>query len=212
MFRVSPFSDLYADACVRNEHGQLLFISLYGRDTQLRALMAAFHLGVNEGGVSSIQLINEQTGEDSVCYVGDAKKLTHTSGRLPKDNLFGNVVHTFIYREDIVKPDLANAAAWILRHQSLPEFEQDNGVDTIWEYYKTLSAVPLQDHWRDFVIAHTAKDCIFSTSESNYPTLGNFTAIKIQLPSDFTQRISKLVKMRIIGLEAPDSLETQHYA
>jgi len=205
MFRVSPFSDLFADACVRNESGQLLFISLYGRDTQLRALMAAFHLGVSEGGVSSIELIDEQSGDVATCHIGDPKKLTHTSGRLPKDLLFGNVVQTFIYQEDIVKPDLSNACAWILRQQSLQEFMDEGGTEIVWEYYKTLSAIPLLDHWREIVIAHTGKDCIFNTSVSNYPPLGNFTAIKIQLPSNFIQSISNLVKMGMIGLEAPNN-------
>lgn len=212
MFRVSPFSDLYADACVRNESGQLLFLSLYGRDTQLRALMAAFHLGVSEGGVTSIQLIDEKTGDVSVCHVGDAKKLTQISGRLPKDNLFGNIVHTFIYQADIVKPDLPNASAWILRHESMQEFSNNDGQEIIWNYYKTLSAIPLMDHWRDTVIRHTSKDCIFNTSESNYPPLGNFTAIKIQLPSDFIQRISNLVKTRVIGLEVEGSLNAKQIA
>ena len=40
LFKLRELSDLFADACVRDEAGQLMFLSLYGRDTAIQQLLA----------------------------------------------------------------------------------------------------------------------------------------------------------------------------
>ena len=79
LFKLKELSDLYADACVRDESGQLMFLSLYGRDTAIQQLLAAFTLKVTEGGLSAFHL-QDPEGQAHVVYVGNAERLEKFTG------------------------------------------------------------------------------------------------------------------------------------
>ena len=56
MFRIKEVADVFVDACVRDETGQMLFLSCFGRDTSIQQLFAAFYLRVSEGGLEYFHL------------------------------------------------------------------------------------------------------------------------------------------------------------
>jgi hypothetical protein len=113
LFKLRELSDLYADACVRDESGQLMFLSLYGRDTAIQQLLAAFTLKVSEGGFDSFHL-QDPAGESHRVHVGNADRLEKFTGKLPRDNLFGNLVHLWLYDPALTRPDRSNRVAWVL--------------------------------------------------------------------------------------------------
>ena len=113
LFKLRELSDLYADACVRDESGQLMFLSLYGRDTAIQQLLAAFTLKVREGGLNSFHL-QDPDGQAQVVHVGNADRLEKFTGKLPRDNLFGNLVHVWLYDPALIRPDRSNRVAWVL--------------------------------------------------------------------------------------------------
>jgi hypothetical protein len=47
LFKIKEVSDLMVDACLRNEAGELMFLSIYGRDTGLQAV--TFHVHAETG-------------------------------------------------------------------------------------------------------------------------------------------------------------------
>jgi hypothetical protein len=47
-------------------------------------------------------------------HVGNADRLEKFTGKLPRDNLFGNLVHLWLYDPALIRPDRSNRVAWVL--------------------------------------------------------------------------------------------------
>ncbi|MBK6744181.1 MAG: hypothetical protein IPG66_14935 [Hydrogenophilales bacterium] len=225
LWGIREFSDVFLDALVRNEAGQLMFASLYGRDTAIQQLLAAFSLPVTSGGVAHITLkpveapprvadgvvgvvpLHPATpaADDprGVAYIGDAARLTKLAGKLPKKSLFGPVSHVFIYDSLVIDPDTANGRAWVLTQGDGPEH-----LDSVWAMIQRISPVPLIDAWMAPVLEHLGDAVIKDLSPHNsssvtWPTLGPIQASVIDLGESFSQAISELVQRRV--LKRPDA-------
>ena len=48
LYQIEEFSDIWADACLRDSEGRLMFLSVYGRDGVLMQMLAAFELGASQ--------------------------------------------------------------------------------------------------------------------------------------------------------------------
>ena len=110
MFRIKEVADVFVDACVRDEEGRLLLLSCFGRDTAIQQLFAAFYLKVSEGGLEVFHLLEpnaDASDAGQAVRVGSAEGLQKLAGRLPRENVFGNLAHTWIYDPVIVRPDRA---------------------------------------------------------------------------------------------------------
>jgi len=195
LFKLKELSDLYADACVRDESGQLMFLSLYGRDTAIQQLLAAFTLKVTEGGLSAFHL-QDPEGQAHVVYVGNAERLEKFTGKLPRDNLFGNLAHVWLYDPALIRPDRSNRVAWVLvdsvQHGSNP---LEVIWDRAWDLYKLLSPVPLLDVWQHAVLSRTGGEVVTLLHETVYPPLGRIGAARISLPESFPEIVSGMVKV-----------------
>ncbi len=218
LWRIREFSDVFLDALVRNEAGQLMFASLYGRDTAIQQLLAAFSLPVTSGGVDRITLNPVEapphvgdgvvgvvplhptmsTADDprGVAFIGDATRLTKLAGKLPKKSLFGPVSHVFIYDTLVIDPDTANGRAWVLTLGEGHEHRQ-----SVWAMIQRISPVPLIDAWREPVLAVLGETIAQDLNQSagvTWPTLGPIEASLIDLGDTFTQAISDLVQRRVL--------------
>ena len=226
LWGIREFSDVFLDALVRNEAGQLMFASLYGRDTAIQQLLAAFSLPVTSGGVDRITLkpveapprpgdgvagvvpLHPETpaGEDhrGIAFIGEASRLTKLAGKLPRRSLFGPVSHVFIYDPMVIDPDTANGRAWVLT------FGND-GLDhrqSVWAMIQRISPVPLIDAWLEPVLAALGEKIVTDLNASTWPALGPIQASLIDLGDDFTQAISLLVKNRVLTRQAEASETT----
>jgi hypothetical protein len=201
LFKLKELSDLYADACVRDESGQLMFLSLYGRDTAIQQLLAAFTLKAAEGGLSAFHL-QEPDGQAQVVYVGNADRLEKFTGKLPRDNLFGNLAHVWLYDPALIRPDRSNRVAWVLVDCVHPG---SNPIEVIWDrawaLYKQLSPVPLLDTWQQAILSRTGGDVVTLMRETAYPPLGRIGAARISLPESFPETVSGMVKAGELALE-----------
>lgn len=202
MFKVKEVADVFVDGCVRDEAGQVLFLSCYGRDTAIQQLFAAFYLKTAEGGLDYFRLLpsdarTEEEGE--LVLVGNAERLQKIAGRLPRENLFGNLAQTWIYDTVIVKPDRSNRIAWVVEPE--PSADESRGTAKVWEIYKLLSPVPLLDHWRDAIVEATMEGCLTLPSAMTYAPLGRVSAFKVHLPDSFVDVVSSLIKGGCIGLD-----------
>ena len=76
LYQIEEFSDIWADACLRDSEGRLMFLSVYGRDGVLMQMLAAFELGASQRGVNQIHLvgkeitIDEATGDVTIAVAG----------------------------------------------------------------------------------------------------------------------------------------------
>lgn len=205
MYRITDVTDTYVDALVRDETGQVMFMSCYGRDTALREFMGRIQIGgKSSDGLSTLELHSiGQTGRE-IANLGDPRRLDKRMGKLPV-NLYGrNVGHMFIYDKAVMQPDLAARQAWILSHRHLTPSEID---DVTWLVIEALSPVPLLPHWKHAVLPMVKQEgMVVNMAETTNNTmsrpLGKVQALKVRLADDFPKMVSQLIRQQLIGLQA----------
>lgn len=202
LYHIELLTDVFADACLRDESGRLLFLSCYSRDTSMQQMFAAFSLPPSQGGMTSLALKDADRRRHQV-EVGDADRLGKLTGRLPKDNLFGNLVHTWLFDKSLLEPDFANRQVWLMdRREALSGAML---VERIWAQYRQLSPVPLLEHWRDPLLAFTREEFVTALDDCPFPPLGDITAFRIRLGDAFLETVSTLVKKGILALELTEA-------
>lgn len=197
LYRIEEFPDIFADACLRDSSGRLMFLSVYGRDGALMQMLSAIELGLSsERGVNHLTLI-EAGAQRHRADIGDAKRLAKHSGKLPKQNLFGSLNQTWLYDRSLQTPDRANRIGWVL-HASVTGQSDAEDVDfqaRIWRLVNLLSPVALQDHWRELVLGWLAEKSAMELMDSAlYPALGGVRGTRVSLGEQFTDFISQSVR------------------
>lgn len=199
MFKIMELSDLFVDACVRDESNNLMFLSVYGRDTAIHQLLAAFQLGRSDGGLESIRLQDEMDGKVHPVSVMKPDRLTKHTGRLPT-NLFGNLAHVWIYDPALLQPDKASKTAWVFLDEAIKEDASDRLIDLVWASYKAMSPIPLLDSWREIVLRASEASCLTFLEATPFPPLGNVTAIRVTMHESFPEDVSAMVRAGMIGI------------
>jgi hypothetical protein len=202
LYRVREMSDVFVDACVRDASGNLLFLSCYGRDTALTQLFAAFSLSPTDGGFAQITL-EADDGRVHRVSVASADRFKKLAGRLPKENLFGNIAQTWIYDPIVLTPDRSNRIGWVLldldsvaNKSAVIQAEIDR---RIWAMYQILSPVPLLPAW-ERPIRDATREAVHDMQASSFPSLGRVAALLVRLPDRFGEQVSQLVKAGVIGI------------
>ena len=214
MYQIQQVSDVHVDACVRNEAGQLMFLSAFGRDTAIKELMARMELGTGDNhSLSELTLKGtcDHAGESHAVMVGDPKRLDKHTGRLPKRKLFGNMTHVWIYDPAIREPDKGSRTAWLIDRVVSGATETFNLDirERIWATIGQLASIPLLPHWRDTVLKAVWRDMVFemgkTTSDEYNPRfskpLGGMQAFRIALTEEFPNVVSSLIKSGQLHLE-----------
>ncbi len=204
LYKVVELADLFVDACLRNESGELMFLSVYGRDTAIQQFKASMQLKPNSGGISSFTLRNcsEASETPHTVQVGNPDRFEIYSGRFPKDNLFGNLTHLWIYDPVLITPNKATKTGWVMLN--LPwgdEGVREQILSGIWGLYKNLSPVPLLDDWQSAIMHSNNEICVTWMSSTHYPPLGKISAAKLIIDAEFTEIISSMVKSGLIGID-----------
>lgn len=186
LFSVRPFSDLFADTCVIDASGALLFLSLYGRDTSVQQLLAAFTLPSSQGGVDRITLNDPSGRQVLAASIGNGKDLQKLAGRLPSRTIFGEFSHVFVYQPGCKLPDHANKQAWLL---TPTDVSKSALIGEVWALVKELSPLPLLEHWRDQLI-----EALRPLSGPQGLSVGKLEGRLVRLGEDFEQLVSGLVR------------------
>ena len=199
MFRVQEFGDLFVDVCVREpDTGELRFLSVYGRDGAVLKFFAAFTLPKDQGGLSEFTL-QDPDGACSQVKVAEPSRLDKLTGKLPRGNLFGNLVQAWLFDGSVSQPDRANASAWGLYPQRAPdgrELAADDIEDRLWQQVRDLSPVPLANEWRAAVMGTERVQFVrwLRPDTCTYPPLGPIQVCRIELGKRFIEAVSGLVK------------------
>lgn len=147
LYRIDECPDLMADGCVTDEHGNLVFLSLWARDTAIQAFLARLTLGRDEQGLDQFHVLIEQ-GASIPIFVGNVERLEKCTTRVFRRTLFGSIVHLWLFDKRCVKPDKANASALGLlpKASAVP-------IERLWSLVRDTCPLPLLDPWRDTVLA-----------------------------------------------------------
>jgi hypothetical protein len=199
VFAIKEISDLFVDACVQDSEGRLVFLSVYGRDTALNQFYAAMQLGSNEGGLRSFRIQAEPVQQVAV---GDVDQLDKHHGRLPA-TLFGNLTQAFVYQKRVCSIDKSNGVAILLYPVSEARMLLADRLQVdqqLWSLVKQLSPVALLDHWRGALFAE-CPGLSQSLGEGIYLPIGDISAWRVQLPTTFTETVSRLIRTGYLTLE-----------
>ena len=198
--------DVFSDSMIMTDSGNLVFASLWGRDTGIQQLLGMWTLGDTECGATSLTLKDPETDlQRYSCSVRNVD-LTKTSSHA-KGTLLGDLVHTFIYDKKCLSGEGNNRRFWLLNS---PFEETCNYSDKrIWDTVKRASPVPLLDTWKKDVLS-IIRDNQWLTELHGF----NMSATLIDL-SDIPMvesALSSAVKsgvLQIEGIEPPEMSPSQ---
>lgn len=137
---------LFADAVLTDEGSNLLFLSLWGRDTAVQEFRARLSLPVREGGLDSFRLGRENN--KLFVQLGDPERLISDSGRTSPHMIFGSLVHLWLYDRLAAEPDRANRRALMLCQPN----GQASATHRLWPLVVETCHLPLLPEWRDTVL------------------------------------------------------------
>ncbi|MCK9987917.1 MAG: hypothetical protein AzoDbin1_04389 [Azoarcus sp.] len=146
LYRIDECPDLMADGCVGDEHGNMVFLSIWARDTAVQEFLARLTLGHDEQGLEQFHIVTGQGGSLPVS-VGNVDKLEKRITRAYRRTLFGSLSNVWLFDRRCVRPDKANASALAL----LPR-DSAHRLDRLWLLVRDTCPLPLLDDWRDIVL------------------------------------------------------------
>lgn len=156
LFEVDDVHGVYVDGFVTDESAHLLFGSFWGRDTAIQGLLARLSLPSTEGGLYRLMLVDCDSGARRELIIGDAERLAKLTGRMPKANLFGDVVQLWLYDGQARAPDVDARRALRLVSAAVHDLKAAMGGTlvgaTVWGLVTTVCHLPLLDVWRDEVL------------------------------------------------------------
>jgi len=190
LLRIEGFADLWVDACLRSDEGDLVFLSFYGRDASALQFISALELGRQTGGITDFTMV-DAAGKRQLVYAGSVDRLSKHSGRLPKQNIFGPLTHLWVYDKRLQEVDKVNRIGWIITDDA-PEQEIEQRV---WEMAKRLSPVALLDAWCSPLMAWCReKQAISELGQGRYPRFGMVRAVRVSITDHFLLFVSQSVR------------------
>jgi hypothetical protein len=135
-----------ADACVGDEDGHLVFLSVWGRDTAVQEFIARLTLAHEARELTGFHVVNE-AGAAFRFFVGNVENLEKRFTRAYRRTLFGSLVNVWLFDSRCVHPDQANSRALAL----LPR-DSSSRLERLWRLTRETCPLPLLDHWRETVL------------------------------------------------------------
>ncbi|AVS92450.1 hypothetical protein C8246_12375 [Paracidovorax avenae] len=198
-FRSSPLylmdecPDVMADACVADDQGGLVFLSIWARDTAVQQFLARLTLGRDEQGLQHFHLITPEGGSVPV-FVDNVDRLEKRMTRAYRRTLFGALSNVWLFDRRCVKPDKANASAMAL-------VPKGNGctLDHLWSLVRDTCPLPLLGHWREPVLdLLQGRDMLTRLPFSLGPLEGHRLAIDVPV---LTQALGGLIRSGDLRIE-----------
>jgi hypothetical protein len=147
LYRIEECSDLMADGCLCDEQRNLIFLSVWGRDTAVQEFLARLQLGSQKDGLDQFHLLADEHLSIPV-FVGNVDQFEKRTTRAFRRTLFGSMVHVWLFDKRCTRPDKANGSALAI----LPK-EASNRTQRLWTLVQETCPLPLLDHWHDTVMA-----------------------------------------------------------
>ena len=142
---IDECADLMVDACLCDEQNDLMFLSIWARDTAVQEFLARLTLGPDEDGLNHFTVRTQQASFP--VFVRNVNLLQKRTTRTIPRTLFGSLVHLWLIDGRCIEPDKANAKAMAI----FPKDASDRD-SRLWSLVKKTCPLPLLDHWRDSIL------------------------------------------------------------
>lgn len=176
---IPEISGVFVDAILTDESDNLVFGSFWGHDTAIRDFQGRLTLGNAESGMTSFHVVNEHQShfQETFTKIGNIDSLKQMTGRVHTD-ILGDLVHCWLYSNEVVAPDLANHRMMLLN--------QDETPSSLWNAIKLVCPVPLLDHWE-----YQIKQSLIDAKMITFLEGVNQTGIKIVIDEEQIATILK---------------------
>ncbi|MDR2452367.1 MAG: hypothetical protein LBE85_11510 [Candidatus Accumulibacter sp.] len=201
LFRLDECPELLADACVADEGGELVFLSLWARDTAVQEFLARLTLAHDQEGLDEFHLVNE-SGAAFQIGVGNTERLEKRLTRAYRRTLFGSLTNVWLFDRRCLRPDQANARAFSL----LPR-DSAHRIDRLWALTKETCPLPLLDPWRDTVLDILQARGMLTRLP---PVLGPLEGyrLRIDVPA-LTLALGNLIRQDALSVDAPGPMASE---
>ncbi len=195
LMSITEASGLYVDSLLCDQ-SYLRFISVWGRDTDMQEFLAKLSLPVRDGGLNSFR-VNAADAQKFV-QIGSLERLEKLSGRMPKDNLFGEVTHLWLYDRTAVMPNYTSRQALLFFKPEADTRERSESLnEQLWAMVCDTCHLPLLPQWRDIVLQRLIEHGFLKRLEG----IGTH-AIEISLPEQEIEAIvSGWIRSGILTLD-----------
>jgi hypothetical protein len=193
LYRIDECPDVMADACVADDQGGLVFLSIWARDTAVQQFLARLTLGRDEQGLQQFHVMTPEGGSVPV-FVGNVDRLEKRMTRAFRRTLFGSLSNVWLFDRRCVRPDKANASA-------LAVLPKGNGctLERLWSLVRETCPLPLLDHWREPVLdLLQGRDMLSRLPFALGPLEGHRLAIDVPV---LTQALGGLIRSGVLCIE-----------
>lgn len=186
LYHIDECPDLMADACVGDDQGNLVFVSLWARDTAIQQFIARLTLGADSDGLDQFHLVTAQ-GSSIPFFIGSVDRLEKRMTRVYRRTLFGSMVNLWLFDRRCTRPDKSNASALALLPRSA-----DDPTARLWRLVRDTCPLPLLDHWQDQVLAHLRAHAMLQRLPVAIGPLDGYR-LTIDVPA-LTQALGELIR------------------
>ena len=145
LYRIDECPDVMADACVGDDQGNLIFLSIWARDTAVQQFLARLTLGRDEQGLDQFHVITDQGG--SVRYSSATSIAWKSASRAPTGERCSVRCPTCGCSTGAASsPTRPTPAHWHCCRDSA------HRLDRLWMLVRDTCPLPLLDHWRETVL------------------------------------------------------------
>ena len=198
LFRIDECPDLMADGVISDGSGNLVFLSIWARDTAAQQFLARLTLGRDPEGLDQFHIVTDR-GNSIPVFVGNVANLVKRSTRVYRQTVFGSMSNLWLFDQRCVTPDKANGCALALLPRGSAHRTQQ-----LWSLVKETCPLPLLDAWRDLVLEQLqAKEMLTHLPFALGPLEGHRLAI--DAPA-LTQALGDLIRSDVLTAEAPTAV------
>ena len=182
--------DLMVDAALWEGVFNLIFVSIWGRDTAIQQFLARLTLGRTQDGLDQFHIVNEH-GANFPIYINSVDRLEKRIARTYRKTLFGSLTNLWLFDKRCSAIDKANHSAILL----LPK-GANNITERLWSTVKETCPLPLLDHWKEPVLDVLER---YSMLEALPKGFGEVEGYQINLQvSDLKQHLSEKIRERVL--------------
>lgn len=193
IYTIAECPALTSDACVCDEGGTLVFLSVWGRDTAIQEFLARLTLKPGEDrSLRALRLFDQASNGFPVSF-GSIEMLEKRMTRTFRRTLFGSIGHLWLFDKRCRFPDIANATALTVIPKQAPD-----RVERLWRATLATCPLPLLDHWRECVLSLlTSKGMLSPLPLTRGPLEGYRLALDVPA---LTDALSDLIRSDVLGV------------
>lgn len=204
MLTLENIPGIFCDALVDDDEF-LVFASFWGRDTAIQELLARLSMSSTEGGLNQLEFGSSADKTRTLIRIGHPDRLDKLTGRMPKKNIFGDIVQVWLFDKKIRTPDRVNRQAYLLLQRG-----QDDQIALAWRVIKNVCHLPLLDHWQAAIMKLMREHRWLKMVEG----YGGLNLISLTTPEEaFNQEICQMINdgqlttQLLSGLSLNDGME-----